>query len=160
MDSHRLAGCLAGLAIGLMSAGTATAQQPQQLAPDPGPAGPVLRPDPAPAAARSSSPAPPAQVSTPARSVTAAPAEPAPRAKRPTSGAQRHAGRKRAIPPARPAARSAARVSAISASSAHMPTTGGGDGGRLVRAIAGAVLLALATAGALTVSRTSSRLRA
>src|ERR1700704_6103384 len=59
ITSRRTAGYVAGLAIGFTLGGTAAAQVPQELRPDPGPAGATLRPDPAPARpAASGAPAP------------------------------------------------------------------------------------------------------
>jgi hypothetical protein len=149
---------------------SAAAQSPQGLTPDPSPAA-VPAPDPAPASARPATAAPAAgsenmSIDSPLRGATEATrARPARAATRPAPrGAVRHA---RAATPAitrtalRQAAVAFATTRRLAGSLVAVPTaaTTARDSApdRMMYAISGAVLLALAAAGALTLTHATRR---
>lgn len=165
--SKRWTGGVAGLVLGLSAVGPAVAQQPQHLTPDPAP---VVRPDPAPSStparvvAPASRPASPA-VTTVRRSVTAATVSTrtgshrSPARHRATRHVAAHRTRTRAAKPA-PAVRSTPIAIAARTLAPARLAVPRSDGGRLVLALAGAGLLAVAAVGGVTLARTARRLRA
>jgi hypothetical protein len=185
---QRWAGCIAGLAIGLTSAGTAAAQRPL---PDPSPAAQSPAPDPAPGAAARhvARRAPAVAVQT---APTAAQATPAPAGdgahgpvvttarvtpvsppattrtqtrastRRPTTSrtaGRRPTPRRTAPPQLRLGAVRSAIAALAPVSAAARPSPGDGSE-RAILIVAGAALLALAATGGVTLARATARARA
>jgi hypothetical protein len=164
--SQRWAGWIAGLAIGLTTVGSAAAQAPQGLAPDPSPAPAThhLVPDAAPGAAVKAAPrSAPATARVHAARAPSGQSRPtAPPAHRPTEAAAPHAVRPR---PAAPSPATHLRLGAVRRTlaglkpvspRAHPP----GTSQRLLFTLAGGTLLLLAATGTATLARTTSKERA
>jgi hypothetical protein len=183
---QRRAGVLVGLAIGLATVATAPAQQPQGLGPDAAPAPSTQRPtpDPAPLAARlprtaGVAPTPAPRGARPSRGSAATEARSTTRARPPARPATtRGSARSRASTPARPARRRTRPAAAdralphlelasirravafLSPGRGRSRATGSADVDRPLLAATGAALLAVAAAGALTLTRATARTRA
>ena len=189
---QRWAGCIAGLALGMTSAGTAAAQQPlpdpspaaQAPAPDPAPGATARQPVPngptatiqgapsaagrrAPAAAQATTP-PPGDGATAATGAGTAGSTPAATRLQASAPAHRHkhsglTARHRAATTTAPQLRLGGVRGAIATLAAvgTAPRPRAGDGSqRAILTAAGVALLALATAGAVTLTRATARARA